>query len=212
MLTVDELFQKLSYSELSNLAVALDGAGNLKKERQNQIIHLANDGLLKIQQKTSMQAAVSYITLQKEVDTEATLEGLLSIISIMTPYGQSLPFTLHSTPNEISINGSVITIPSRYAKQTSELQITYRVAHPKLRPIVEPADLEQEIQIPPSLEEALTSYIAWKVYSSMNSQEANSTAQFYFQRHMQVLGELSQIGAFTEEPLPTHKLTLRGFP
>lgn len=206
-MTVEELFKQLSYGELSNLAVAVDASGTIRKDQQNRIIHFANEALQKLHarfplRETQEQVVLAGVAVEKTLPTD-----VLQITSILTPWGESLPVMTHPVPKSLYVYQGKLHIPA----MTTELLIIYQHRHPKLTEIVGPTDLAQVIALPVELSEALTAYIAYKVYAGMNSQDSQNIAAMHRARYEQVLAEALNQGLLPGELLPVQKLDARGF-
>lgn len=204
---VEELFKQLSYGELSNLAVAVDASGTIKKDQQNRIIHFANEALQKLHARFPLRETQELVSLTGQ-ELEKTLPvDALQITAILTPWGESLPFTTHPVPKSLYVYQGKLHIPA----MTTELLVIYQHRHPKLAEIVSPDDLAQVIQLPVELSEALTAYIAYKVYAGMNSQDSLNIAATHRARYEQVLADALNQGLLPGELISVQKLDARGF-
>lgn len=211
--TVEELFRQLSYGELSNLAVAVEASGTIKKERQNQIIHFTNEALKKLHNRLPLIRTSEDIVIA-DGDSDITLDDdVLMVESIISSTGQSFPFINIPSPTtkEIRVYGGVLHIPDGLLEIGTELKITYRKRHAVLDLITTPADLTQEITLLTELESALRSYIAFKVFSAMGTQDSVVIASNYQAMYEQAITEVLNSGLLSGELMPMSKLEMRGF-
>lgn len=208
---LNDFFKKLGYGELANLASAVDSTGTIKKEKQDQIIFHINVCLLELALKYPLREGSETVTLVKDQSTVWSHEDLLQVTSIISPYGESLPFTKVRSPHHIWISGTEVHIPASVSENTKELQINFRMRVDSIDPVREPEDLHQILPIPAEMIEVLSSYVAWKMYLGMNSQDTLQMAEYYRTRYEQVQAELVHFGMFGDNILPYGKLERRGF-
>lgn len=202
MMTVEELFHRLSYGELVNLSMSTDGNGTILEEKQPSIIIAANEALLRLYSR--------FVLKESEV--------IIGMVDHITQYHLSVEFTeSQGDPDEERylyikdlhnehFTGDVIKVMRVFDSLGAELKLNdaeavWSVFTPKPKTLQVPIpldgqslsvvyqakhatlvddDLEQLIDVPEVLEGALTSYIAGKIYSNMNGVEniAKSQEQF----------------------------------
>lgn len=252
-ITLEQLFRQLSFGELSNLAVALDGIGSIKKEQQPRVIFFLNEALERLHLRFALLESGEVLTwtLGQSPNNApppiplpmspaipgywvGTLTGnwpqgfssplptdVLLVTSILNAYGQSVEIGDKPVPNEVFVFDGTDTTQSPPVQTkifnlpllrnfTTEMQITYQHRHPVIlaAPVV---DLTQAVTIKPELQEAVTSYIAARMYSGINSPDAIQTAAMYRQRYEQVVQECLMQGLMPAELLKVDKLRARGF-
>jgi hypothetical protein len=206
-MTVEELFKKLSYGELSNLAVAVDKSGTITKDQQPRIIHFANEGLMRLHSRFPLSESSEIVTLVGSPLDKPLAADVLLVSSIMNAYGASLTIEAFPIPGSIHIWDRTLRFPA----MTAELQITYQHQHPVLTVTNTTADLEQVIALMPELHEALTAYIASKIYGNMNSPDSQAVAAMHHQRSEMVISQVQAQGLLPGELLSMQKLERRGF-
>ena len=199
-MNVDELYSRLSYGELSNLSMALDGNGSIEETSQPKIINAANEALLRLysrfvlKQRDVLVEMVEHITnyhlLRRFTESQGNpteepylyIKDLLKerfeqdVIKILEVYDSRDNYQLPLNDAERSDSlftpqANVLQVPR--PQDGVCLSVMYQARHPKL--YVD--DTEQEIELPDVLEGALMAYIAYKVYSQINTQEAQGIAQ-----------------------------------
>lgn len=210
--TVELLFQELAYLELSNLAVAVDN-GTIAKERQNQIVFLANEGLGQLHTRFSLNEETATITREVGEDLTVTLDDdVLLVTSMISSFGQPATIQTRKTPYSIHLVDRELFIPSTYMPSVTEFQVVYQKRHVLLEKITTAIDLAQQITLIPEIREALRAYIAFKVYSAMNSQDTMQIGALHKARYEQLLAELQGQGMIGNTLTPSRKFEERGFP
>lgn len=237
-MTLEELFQKLSYGPLANLAMGGDGSGGIKEEKKPSVVLYANDALLRLH--TRFVLAERSLTIQQidgiglyELKPEnshsaslgdnppATIpfiqdtlakpfqDDIIKIRKVYNSFGGKIPL------NDTKACGSYFT-PENHILQVpcpspGELTtVVYQARHPKLR--FNPASKEQTITIPSTLEEALIAYISYLHYSSMNGAENVNRATEYLNRYNTICNEVESHGVVnTDDGFINNKLEQRGF-
>lgn len=210
--TVEHLFQELAYLELTNLAVAVDN-GTISKERQNQIIFLANEGLNRLHSRFALSQETVTLTRELDEDLSTTLEDdVLFVTSLISSYGQPATIETRVTPYSVYLVDQVLFIPKTYMPSVLEFQAVYQKRHALLDKISASDDLAQQITLIPEIREALRAYIAYKVYTSMNSPDTVQIGAMHKNRYEQLLAELHAQGLIGNDLMPSRKLQERGFP
>lgn len=197
-MTVEELFERLSYGELSNLAISNEGSGQIVADKQPQIVSFANEALRKIFARLSLKESEVLLRIEDHI-TDYFLDSKYSIRNTEAPEDQTLyildsdlePFqddvirilsVIGESGVEYPLNDSRAPC-SMFTPISNQLQILnpieaklvsviYQAKHPKLTM----GNIQQEISIPSAVENPLQYYIAYKVYSAMNGQEASVKA------------------------------------
>lgn len=210
-MTVEELFRRLSYGELSNLAVAVDSTGTIKKAQQNRVLHFVNEALLRLHTRFPLSQTTLSLTMgTTELVTQLPTDTL-QVLSILDDQGHSLIFTTTPVPKGIYVSNGELHIPETVVPPETVLQVILQTRHPTLLPINVEADLDQVITLIPELEAALTGYIASKMYAGMNSPEtANASAQ-YLHQYEATCAEVLMSGLLPTEILPMQKFESRGW-
>lgn len=207
--TVEDLFRKLSYGELSNHSVSVDATGAIKKDKQNQIIHFANEGLLKLHSRFALIRSDKILTMTGAEMVEPLGADVIQVLSILTAWGESLTFYTRPSPTVPYVFNRELRIP-KYPSN-SELQVEFQHSHPVLLPIKQDSDLTQEITLMGELHEALTAWIAHKVYGNMLSPEGQAASIGYKNRYESVIVEAQNAGVLPDEMHPQNKFEQRGW-
>lgn len=206
---VEELFRKLSYGELSNHSVSVDATGTIKKDKQNQIVHFANEALRQLHTRFPLLQSEKILTMTGAEVLEPLDPDVIQVLSILTAWGESLTFSTQPVPGTLFVYEGQLHIPAR--PTGSELQVTFQNRHPVLTPIVTDADLAQEVILLDELHEALTAYVASKVYSNMLTPESLQAGAMYRNRYEQLCLEAQTLGLVPGETLPCQKFEQRGW-
>ena len=201
-MNVSDLFTRLSFGELSNTAMAISGSGGILEQNQPKIINYANEALVRLYSKFNLREKdvliemVEHITNYhlvsrfaetkydpsvepyayiKDLPLEPFEDDVIKILSVYDSFGCKL--SLNDPECEASVftpQANVLQVPQPV--KGAALSVHYQARHPNLSE----SRQDEEIQLPLVLEEALTAYIAYKVYTHMNTQEAIATGQGHF--------------------------------
>lgn len=199
-MNVSDLYEELSYGELSSLAMAVDGTGTIQEEKRPQIIRFANDALVLLytrfilKEKDLLIEQVEHITNYhllpefsectadpedgtnypyiKDVPNEKFLGDVCKILTVHNEHGREMSLNdSEVTDSFFTPQANVLQVPRPRAGKP--LSIVYQAFHPKL-PSDDP---EVEIELPLALHNAFRSYIAYKVFSAIGTQESTAKAQ-----------------------------------
>jgi hypothetical protein len=209
MMSVQELFRRLAFGELSNMAMAVDTNGTIKKSQQDRIIYFANEGLKNLHLRFILRERGLEITTSDAEQIIALDEDVIDVISILTAWGESLTFHTCVRPGEIYVSNRKLVIPAMNAAH--DLQVNYHIRHPVLQPINVPADLDQNIKLAPELQPALTAYIASEMYRSLNSADSLAIASAYRGKYEALCNEAAARGVVSSDMQPMSKFDQRGF-
>lgn len=186
-MNIGDLFQRLSFGELSNLSLAEGGSGFIALDQQDKLVSHANAALTQIYSRFAHKTY--YVTFALDAgretykvaadDTALQDPGSFpgSVIKIIGAKILDDPATTDDESETLGINhrrgnrsikiGAHDAIRVEDPKDGEILEVEYRGRHRKL---TVPADLAEEINIHPALEEALEANVAARVYSSMNGE------------------------------------------
>ena len=99
--------------------------------------------------------------------------------------GRRLPLNNASNPMSLyTPKPNVLQIP--YPTNNDVYSVSYQAKHPYLSGF----NMNQEIEIPDNLRGALSSYVAFLVYSSMNGADATAAAQKYLQQYTFIIQDI----------------------
>lgn len=195
-----ELFSMLSYGELSNLALSNMGSGEITEDRKPQIVQFANEGLLRLHTKFVLLEKTLIIELQESITNYHLLsqfavqsfdpavalvpyiidlplekfeDDVIKVLSVENSWRQKRPL---NDPNRwdscFTPSALILQVPNPGTGEV--LYVPYQARHKKLGMGV--GD-EKTITLSDTLHGALTAFIAYKVYQSMNTQESLAIAQ-----------------------------------
>lgn len=209
---LEDLYRRLSYGELSNLALSNDGNGMIAEEAQPRIVIYANEALMRLHTKFVLKNNVVLITTMshittyplrkrfaysqrntstepfyfiQDLDNDPFEEDVIKILDVYDMQGNHIPLNDPELYNSVfTPQATTLQVPASY--ETAELSLMYQAKHAHLH-WQEPHAL---IDIPDVLIEALTAYIAYKVFSHMNTMEASSKAQEHLSVFNGICGEV----------------------
>ena len=210
-MNVEQLFQNLSYGELSNLSMGLDGAGGIEERHQPKIIHYANEALLRLYSRfvlkerdliIEMQEGVTNyhliprFSLQKhdpleeakpyiiDLPLEPFEDDVIKVLSVYNSFGTKIPLNDPNRANSVfTPQAKVLQVPHPIPGQA--LTLGYQCRHKPL----DHEDLSQEIELPAILHSALLAYIASRVYSNMNTPDASVKGQEHMLNYERICAE-----------------------
>ena len=199
-MTLQELYEKLSFGELQNLWEADEGSGVIRDENKPKVVRYLNDALLRLYTRfilrekdvviemhdhiTNYHLKAKFAESQwetsgqdflyiKDLMREPFTEDVIRIMNVYNSLGDRLPLNDETHPESLfTPQGAVLQVPRPVSGVA--LSLVYQAKHPI---ILWDGDDDQEIDIPDVLEEALLSYIAFKLYNHKNTQEAMGIAQ-----------------------------------
>lgn len=233
-----DLFRQLSFGELSNLAISDSGSGEILEEKHPQLIQYANDALLalhtrfllnendllleqvahitnyhlkpKFAETSGSDAEYPYI---KDLPDEPFKDDVIRILSVHSVDGRQFPLNDTGNPNSLfTPQPNILQIPRPQAGQP--ISVVYQAKHRKLDDRDDSPDnvLDQDIEIPHYLENALQNYIAYKVFSHMNGQENTLKGQEFLSAYEATCLDIEQRDLVNQTTHTTHtKLEQRGF-
>lgn len=135
---------------------------------------------------------------------------LIKVTRVVDPCGVELPINNIEAPDSVFLLApEVIQLPP--SEESLLYSVTYQARHPILR-YKGPSILEQEIYLPAYLESALTAFIAYRVFSSMASQEYLVKSQEAGSEFARLMGDAQSADLMSNSTTSSHtKLEDRGF-
>lgn len=217
-MNLSECLTKLSYGEFSNLALGSNGNGDIAPEKIPSVVMHINEALLRIHTRMVLKENYVYVEQRENttmynltykhaatnmdpsntadrylIDTEARpfTEDVIRILQVTDSFGRNLP--LNNKGKFWSVftpKFNQLQVPNPLGAQV--ISVHYQAKHATL----DYADnREAEIEIPDTLEAALLSYVAYKVYSNMNTPEAVNNAANHLGNYEKLLSEIAEMDA-----------------
>lgn len=229
---VADLFERLSYGELSNLSIGMEGAGTIAEHDQPKVISFINAALSEIYSKfahnrhyVKLNVSATRVLYQLRADDPAieTLDGdpfPNDVLKVLAVTREDDPTTLENETLGLKINarnsaqGVRIMGHDRIRvsapKQGDVLLVEYRPMHTAVG--VGSIDLEEEILIAPPLENALEMNVSARIFSGMNGEGNMVKARELWARFNQACDMVDQEDLVSEsETNEFDKLHDRGF-
>ena len=208
-MNVEDFLRRLSLGPLSNLSMANEGNGTIAAAKIPAVISHLNDGLLALYSKFNLLEAeliieqletVTSYRLKSEYALTRALEfpannhyiidsvnrpftdDLIKVLRVVADGGNDLPLNDDNNLDSVYTPSShILQVPD--PEHQKPLYIVYQAKHPLL------ADdaLAAEIDIPEVLEEALLSFVAYKIFFYMTGQQNRITANDHLANYVQVL-------------------------
>jgi len=211
---LSELFQKLSFSTLSNLVIGGEGSGVIKPTYYPRLLSVITEGLTDLhtrfplrekevtlqlfdevahyffRREHSISAGTDYYRYIQDTPFEPFVNDILRVEQIFDEVGCELLLNDESeccslfTP---SFDSLLVTHPSK----DTILRVSYRANHPAI-PLTVTDPSTVEVSIPDSHTRALCLYVAGAIYSSMNGQEHTLKGQefrTYYEAECEFIGQ-----------------------
>lgn len=231
-MNVGDLFQRLSFGELSNLAMGEDGSGDILSSDKDKLVGHANAVLNELYSRFAHRVEFATVVLQEGVRlyrlaktyavTDTTPNNtapryitdslaapfygnVIRIRDVVIPHDPELgpePSTEHRL-----IGHDGIYIPNPVAGLA--ISVEYQAGHPRLS---QPYDEAQEITLIPILEEALEAKVASRIYSAMNGEATVAKSQLLNARYEEICAFVKTEGLLQESSvIPSNRLTKGGW-
>lgn len=215
MKTLADLYADLSYQELSNLAMGMEGSGVIREEDRPKVVGYANEGLIRLHSRFILKEneilirLYSHITnyhllkLYAESYREPEAEGypyildlmgepfeedVIKILQVKGSYGERLPLNDAEHPMSVyTPKFDLLQVPHPTTGRI--LSVIYQARHPVLM-VNDPEQIDDTpIILPDVLYGCLKAYIAYKVFSHINTQESTAKAQEHLQMYESICAE-----------------------
>lgn len=202
-------FEKLSYGELSNLYMGINGEGTIQDKDKARILSFIQEGLLMLYSKfllkesslilESFDHITQYHLLKRfsksrqaetgekyayilDKDGERFNEDVIKVMGVYDHYGRSRP--LNDLENQLSVmtpQTRTIELPD---PQNGHIWIvTYQANHP----VLNLDDDSEEIVLPSILIPALSAYVGYLAHTYMGTPEATAKGQEYLMRYADIV-------------------------
>lgn len=191
---VGDFFKKLSYGELSNLAIGKEGEGLIEPDDQNKIISYTNTALTSLYSRFSHKKDYVKLTLDENVNRYNIEESVSNLIKILSIKQEDDPNTEINEEKYLRIQvhprlGGIklMSYNEIYVPEPEtgvDLTIEYQANHD---PLSIPPDSEEIISVAPMLEEALEMRVAARVWGSMAGEAHQLKAQSLMKRYNHLL-------------------------
>lgn len=210
-MNIAELFRRLSYGEFSNLAIGVKGTGTIEADKQDRVIYYANEALTRLFTRFPLREEAMIIELKDWVTNyhfskryaESNPDPIpgdpIYIMDEASPYQDNLikvQAVYHQTMGKMPLNDAssdlslytpapqTLLVP--HPKTGVQLEVVYQCKHPKLVY----GDLEQCIDLTPTLHGALTAWIAHMVYGNMNGAENRTISEDHLAKYEYICREV----------------------
>jgi hypothetical protein len=224
-MNVEQMYEALSYGELSNLALSGEGSGLILDEKKPQVLLALNEGLLRLHTKFVLREkeviiemvrhitnyhllarfahyttpVVERWTYIRDMPNDRFVEDVLKVTGAYNTYGQALP--LNDSEQDLSIftpQLNMVQIPRPV--HGSAVSLLYQARHAEL--LLDTP--EQDILVPDSLMGALRAYLAYKIYSQLGTQEATVKAVEHMNTYEAICNEVETHGMTLGNPSTTN--------
>jgi hypothetical protein len=232
-MTLDDLLTSLSYGNLSNLSIGGSGSGTVPEQHKAKVVSCVNQGLLKLYTKFVLSEKeltletfaniMNYPLREIHADTNSNSTakkyirdtewdkfdgGVVKVLAVFNEIGDEISLNREDDPTSMFMP-YIDTLQIPYARTGDVYFVQYQAKHSKLT-----ADnLDQEINVPFSLTEALSDYVAYAAISPMNGPEHSAKAFEYLQKFELQCEQVSQKDLVNSSVVSTvtNKFEDRGF-
>lgn len=189
---LSDLFSQLSFGELKDLSIGNEGSGSVDETQYGTLITHINDSLSLLYSKYILkQKTITIPVISGQTEYSVPDDDAIQIISVYGP--NSKEYLL----NHIEGKGPIIEFPAtiKFVHEMPQDYLTfhYQANHPEIKHL-EDGFLDQEIELPRFMHEALRACIANKVYAQMNSEVSMIAEQKWFQKFNGILELLENRG------------------
>jgi hypothetical protein len=235
MMLLNDLYTKLSYGELSNTAIGMEGAGTITEEGKPRIVNYVNEGLIRLYSEFLIREKEVMILMYKEITfyhlitrfavnagAEANLEArrylldlpeepfendVLKILTVYNSARRRLPLNDAEMPGSVfTPQPTILQVP--FPVEGAALTVSYQANHPVMH-YNEPTG---RIDLPDALNGALTAWVAYKVFSHMNTQESTAKAQEHLEIYQAIVQQTKDMDLVNASVSgTTHVFEKRGF-
>lgn len=209
MTTLANILSDLSYGVLSNLHLGSSGNGSIEEKHLPKIMVFINDGLAKLYTKFILSRKVMDITVAAG-DTEFRLstgdKDCLKVLAVeeLNADGEYDKLPLNDSA-AIKTGACTPAIDILKVPVNPDSDVTYRVHYQARHPRIEVGDLgSKDIELPDTLYEALTMYVAYRAYLGINTQEASATAGAYLSQFTLACGEVTTMDTVAQSQSHTN--------
>lgn len=203
MKLLSDLYTDLSNEELSNTALGGDGSGVIREQDRPKILGYINEGLLRLYSRFILKEAevviqtcnhiTNYHLLKKFAKTQETIGTeefyyILDmngepfeedVIKILGVWGDgAYQYALNDAEDRWSLytpQYNILQVP--YPITRGALSVIYQARHQTLTGQDPESEITSAIDIPDVLYGALKAFVAYKVFSHMNTQESTVKSQ-----------------------------------
>lgn len=225
-MNVQELFQDLSHGELSNLSIGTEGSGAIEEFNQPKVILYVNEALTRLYAKFVLSSKTIFLEMVENIvfyhldpkfsetgwDKDVTdfpyikdlgkerFEGdVIKVTEVYDNWGRELPVNDPEKPLSVfTPQNKVLQVP--YSWNGQVLSVTYQAKHHNLNE----EELDQVVEIPSVLEEALRAYVAYKIYGNMNTQESIVVSQQHLARFDEICAHAVEFDLVNSSYSPTN--------
>lgn len=223
---LEDVYQRLSYGELSNLNIGDDGRGTIPELYHPRVVNYINDALLRIYTKFVLKTKVlilkpvehitvyhlrkrfaasqfgisaePYLYIMDTVD-EPFEQDVIKVISVYDTFNKEVPLNDLEQPRSVfTPQVEMLQIP--WASNSDVLALSYQARHTLLTH----TDYQGIVDLPDILTPALTAYIAYLFYSHLNTAESTAKAKEHLDRFERICSDVEQNDLISNSSITTN--------
>jgi len=234
-----EFFRNLSVGPLANLSMAQAGdpSGIDPSKHEGLVLHtnealtrlhgrfVLREGMMIVEEvegrttypleskyaMSNYDAGAGHAFFIQDQWGEPYRDDVIKVLEVFDTFGIKLPLNEADQPASLfTPQPRVLQVPHSYAGMA--LSISYQANHPKIAYTESGSDFTQSVYVPESLSSALSAYVAYKVYSGINSQENAVKAAEYLKMFETICMECLEYDLIgTQSSSSTERFIKRGW-
>jgi len=231
---LSKIFEHLTHNTLSNLSIGHDEIGEVSPDKYPKLITLVNAGLIDLYTRFALRTRDITIQLSDgkniypltiafaesntaSIETKYILDAttfykftddIISIDEVYNEIGQRVP--LNESDNESSVftpSPSVLQVP--YTSRENVLSILYRALPDEIAvSVLDPS--AEEVDLPYHFLEALTSFIAWKMYTPIDGAE-NPKGRIHQGNYLAAIQVIERTNTGIEDNFTNNRFEVNGW-
>jgi hypothetical protein len=179
---LSQIFDALTYGELSNLSLGSLEYGGVKPEHYPKLITNINSGMIELYKRFPLKTSTVPVVLVTDT-TSYTIDAtdILKIDKVVDAEGTEYPINdMDDTTSVFVPEYNLLQVP--FATTGTTLTVTYRAAPVKLD--LNPADPDAvNVPIPDSMLECIIAYVVSKIHASGPATDNNLAGMYYNKFH-----------------------------
>ena len=231
---LSRIFEHLAYNTLSQLSVGGTDIGGVSIDNYPRLITLVNAGLVDLYTQFPLRTRDLTLQLQEaqniypltsayaesntgSIEVKYILDGtsiykftdnILSIDNVYNEIGEEVPLNNLNEPLSV-FTPSVTELQVPYLERENMLSLVYR-ATPDIIDLSLLDPTLEEVDLPYHFMDAITSYVAWKMYTPIDSAE-NPKALSHQSQYISAINLIKQTGSSIEDTFTNNRFEVNGW-
>jgi len=231
---LSKIFEHLTHNTLANLSIGNDDIGEVSLDKYPKLITLVNAAMIDLYTRFALRTRDITVQLfdgkniyplttdfaesnTESIETKYILDGttvykfnndIISIDEIYNEIGGRVPLNdLNNNYSVMTPSPSVLQVP--YANRENILAVIYRALPDDIDTgLLDPS--EEEVEIPYHFLEALTSFVAWKMYTPIDGVE-NPKGMIHQGNYLNAIKMIEQTNTGIEDNFTNQRFEVNGW-